>query len=217
MESVNSCWSTRPSPWCTSRASPTRITGTSAAMTSSRRTMMKSTWVTVWATGWRCMSRASVRKVSEPVSSERSWLAPASPLRATRSSRADHGDGERIGAVPVDDAGDLPLAAQAAHGPRADGAPNLGCKNDFGHNGISSGGENGVRGRPTASGERPTSVVAPRAGLQRARGPPHAVPPPEAPGPGRGAPGASALRPGCRPRRARRPRCPRTRRRWRRR
>ena len=51
----------------------------------------------------------------------------------------DHGHGQRIGPVPVDDSGDLPLAPQAAHGAGADGAPNLGGKNDFGHNGISSG------------------------------------------------------------------------------
>ena len=61
MARVNICWSTSPSPWCTSSASPTRTMGTSAAMTSSRRTIWKSTWVTVWAIGWRCISRARAR------------------------------------------------------------------------------------------------------------------------------------------------------------
>ena len=61
MARVNICWSTRPSPWCTSSASPTRTIGTSALMTSSRRTIRKSTWVTVCATGWRCISRARAR------------------------------------------------------------------------------------------------------------------------------------------------------------
>ena len=61
MARVNICCSTSPSPWCTSIASPTRTIGTSALMTSSRRTITKSTWVTVWATGWRCISRARAR------------------------------------------------------------------------------------------------------------------------------------------------------------
>ena len=75
-------------------------------------------------------------------------VGPGFPVESDPQLAADHGDGERIGAVPVDHARDLPLTAQAAHRTRADGAPNLGCKNDFGHDGISSGGENGVRGRP---------------------------------------------------------------------
>ena len=61
MGSVNICCSTSPSPWWTSSASPTSVIGTSALMTSSRRTMTKSMWVTVWAIGWRCISRATVR------------------------------------------------------------------------------------------------------------------------------------------------------------
>ena len=98
MASVNICCSTSPSPCCTSIASPTRAIGTSAAMTSSRRTMMKSTWVTVWATGWRCISRARARYVPEPVSRDSSWLAPASLFSAMRSSRATMATGS--GSVP---------------------------------------------------------------------------------------------------------------------
>ena len=45
----------------------------------------------------------------------------------------DDGDGQRVGPVAVDDAGDLPLAAQAADGTRAEGAPDLGGEYDFGH------------------------------------------------------------------------------------
>ena len=70
-----------------------------------------------------------------PVSRDRSWLAPASLLSAIRSSRATTATGTRVGPVPVDDAGDLPFTAQAAHGTRARGAPDFGGEYDFGHNG----------------------------------------------------------------------------------
>src|SRR6202041_3268256 len=46
-----------------------------------------------------------------------------------------HGDGDRVGPVPVDHAGDLPLPAQAAGGPRPQGASYFGSKGDVGHNG----------------------------------------------------------------------------------
>ena len=196
MASVNICWSTSPSPWWTSRASPMRMIGTSALMTSSRRTMMKSTWVTVCATGWRCISRARARYVPEPVSRDRSWLAPASLLRAMRSSRATMATGQRVGPVAVDHGRDLPFASQAAHGARARGAPDFGGEYDFGHGGSPQWRERWSR---TAPGLRRTAYQRSRAAGRRDH------PPPQAP------------RPGCPRRRARRPRCPRRRRRWRRR
>ena len=58
---VNSCWSTMPSPCAISMASPTRLIGISAEITSSRRTIWKSTWVTTFLNGWCWMSRARVR------------------------------------------------------------------------------------------------------------------------------------------------------------
>ena len=85
---VYSCWSTMPSPCCTSIGSPTRLMVISAEMTSSRRTMRKSTWVTTFLNGWCWMSRARVRKLSVPTSSESRVLRPASPDMAIWNSRA---------------------------------------------------------------------------------------------------------------------------------
>ncbi len=73
-------------------------------------------------------------------------------------------DGQRIGAVAVDDTGNLALTPQPANGARALRAPNLGCEYDFGHNGSPQGGNSGRRGRRLASGERPSSVAARRGG-----------------------------------------------------
>ncbi len=107
---------------------------------------------------------------------------------------------ERIGAVPVDDAGDLALTAQAAHGAAADGAPDFGGKDDFGHGDLL---------RWDRTGGSGAAVVPPRTAIERSRnrGPgTTAVPGPAATG---------SLRPGCPLRRAPRPRCPRTPRQWR--
>ena len=86
--SVNSCWSTMPSPWATSTASPTRLMVTSVLISSSRLTIRKSTWVTTLRTGWCWMSRAMVSRFLPSTSSWRRVLSPASPDMAIWNSRA---------------------------------------------------------------------------------------------------------------------------------
>ena len=95
---VKSCWSTMPSPWATSTASPTRLMVTSALMSSSRLTMRKSTWVTVLRTGWCWMSRARVSRSLPSTLSDSRVLSPASPDMAIWNSRATTATG--IGSDP---------------------------------------------------------------------------------------------------------------------
>ena len=58
---AKSCCSSTPSARETSRASPTKVMGTSAETSRLGSTTWKSTWVTLPRTGWRCSSRAMVR------------------------------------------------------------------------------------------------------------------------------------------------------------
>ena len=136
MCSVNSCWSTMPSPCWTSMASPTRLMGISAEMTSSRRTIWKSTWVTTFRNGWCWMSRASVRKLSLPTSQGEqgveAGLTGHGDLELAGPDR--HRDG--LGAVAVDHPGDLPLGPQTAGRTRSGLAAGFGGERDFGHAGT---------------------------------------------------------------------------------
>ena len=81
------------------------------------------------------------------------------------------GDRQRVGPVAVDDAGDLPLAPQAAHRARADGAPDLGGEYDFGHNGSPQVARAVSADGAMASGERPPSVAVPGRASNRGAGP----------------------------------------------
>ena len=125
--------STRPCSCSTALASPTRTIGTSAEMTSSRRTIWKSTWMTVWRTGWRCRARAMARWVSEPTCSDSSWLSPASPDRAWRSVRPSTDTGRGVAAVAVDHGGDPAGGAQPPRRGRPGGATGLGNQGDLSH------------------------------------------------------------------------------------
>jgi len=98
MARVNSCWSTMPSPCWTSMGSPTRLMVTSAEMSSSRRTIWKSMWVTTFLNGWCWMSRARVKKFFPSTSRDSRVLSPASPDRAIWKSRAPTATG--IGSAP---------------------------------------------------------------------------------------------------------------------
>ena len=94
----------------------------------------------------------------EPVSRDRSWLAPASLLSGDAELAGHDGDRQGVGPVAVDDAGDLPLTPQAAHGARARGAPDFGGEYDFGHGGSPQVARAVVADGSQASGERPVSL-----------------------------------------------------------
>ena len=68
--------------------------------------------MTVWRTGWRCSSLAMASCVVSPIFKLSRALRPASVVSAgTKVTGADR-DRERLHAMAVDDAGDLPPGAQ---------------------------------------------------------------------------------------------------------
>ena len=79
--------STRPPPFCTAVASPSRRSGTETVIASSRFTWMKSTWVTVRRTGWRWSSLTIAGYTVPSTVRSRTVFRPAAPDRAMRRSR----------------------------------------------------------------------------------------------------------------------------------
>ncbi len=79
---------------------------------------------------------AGDRQVGPRAGVERQQLVrPGLAVQCDPQFARPHGHRHGLGPVPVDDAGDLPLAPEAAQGARAFGAPGFGGKYDFGHDG----------------------------------------------------------------------------------
>ncbi len=103
--------------------------GTSAAMTSSRRTIRKSTWTTVCRTGCRCSERARARWVSEPTCQRQQLVETGVARQGVAQVPGIDGHGGPGSSVPVDHRGDPARGAEAPRrrGPgRATGLCNQG-------------------------------------------------------------------------------------------